>query len=326
MSTDWLDLRERLNALLLLAEQEGSGLHGLHAAPVRLAAPVALSWAELQAVQDQALQGLAQDADEALFTLFQALTDVRLGYCASHALLSALVCELTAARLGFGAQPRAWLFSAALLMNAGMCQAQDQMALQPSRLTESQRRHIKEHPLRAAALLTRMSNSDSAFMLAPELLDLVRWHHEPHALAALPHNLLCRQILRHADSCVAKMAPRQTRLAMSALGGLQTIFLADAPEQAHLAASMAAALGFYPPGTYVQLVNGERAVVLARGPRPSQAYLLSICNAAGRALPHYIYHSAEASAHSIRAPLNPEQITHPLRLDEVARLRLLHLS
>jgi hypothetical protein len=41
----------------------------------------------------------AGDPDDSLFCLFQALADTTLGYCATHALLCAVVCQLTARKL-----------------------------------------------------------------------------------------------------------------------------------------------------------------------------------------------------------------------------------
>jgi hypothetical protein len=37
-------------------------------------------------------------------------------------------------------------------------------------------------------------------------------------------------------------------------------------------------LGIYPPGTYVQLANGETAVVLSRGIKPVEPFVASVFN------------------------------------------------
>jgi hypothetical protein len=75
-----------------------------------------------------------------------------------------------------------------------------------------------------------------------------------------------------------------------------------------LASAVATAVGFYPPGTYVQLVNGERAVVVKRGPRAHDAHVVSIVGAGGMPLLQYLHRDVRESHFAIRAPVNAEKI------------------
>lgn len=297
---DWLDLQEILRGLLY---QGGAAIRPLP---------------RLQAIETRALELLKTDPDEALFILFQALADISLGYCATHALLSAVVCELAAAKLGIDEGARQVLFRAALVMNIGMARDQDRLASQSMLPTEVQRKLIREHPQRSVDILRSLGVLDES------QLDIVRWHHEQNESIGLAHNVLRRRILRSADSFVAKMAARKTRLAMSALGATQSLFLGASPDAESIASAMAAALGFYPPGTYVQLVNDEKAVVVQRGQRANHPYVVSIVNPGGMALSHYLYRDTTDPHHAIRSPLNAEKIRVRVSLEKVAKARADH--
>ena len=292
---NWLRLLDRLRALLM------------QDAAVR--APLA----ELDAIETQALALLQADPDEGLFVLFQALDDVSRGYCATHALLAAVVCALTADQLGLPPTPRQALFRAALLMNLGMAQAQDQLAQQSALPNDAQRKLIKEHPEKSLALLQALGLND------PDTLDMVRWHHDSDAPGALPRNQPYRRLLHCADNFVAKMAPRKTRLAMSPLGAASALCHNAATDMAPLASAMAMSVGFYPPGTYVQLVNGEKAVAVARGRQAHVPHVMSVVSAGGLPLKPYQYHDTSQPHCAIRAPLNAEKIKVKVSLDEVTK-------
>lgn len=298
----WLDLQEILRGLLY------QGAAAIRPLP------------RLQGIEARALELLKNDPDEALFILFQALADASLGYCATHALLSAVVCELAAAKLGMNESARQVLFRAALVMNIGMARDQDRLANQNMLPTEVQRRLIREHPQHGVDILRAIGVQDES------QLDIVRWHHEQDEAAGLASNLMSRRILRSADGFVAKMAARKTRLAMSALGATQSLFLGATPDAESIASAMAAVLGFYPPGTYVQLVNDERAVVAQRGQRANHPHVVSIVNPGGMALSHYLYRDTTDPHYAIRSPLNAEKIKVRVSLEKVAKVRADHAA
>lgn len=284
LSGGWLVLRERLQGLLYQAQQAERGAE------------------RLERLRHKALDLLERKPDECLFVLFQALADAQLGYCATHALLSAVVCELTAIKVGIAPAQRASLFRAALVMNIGMARAQDRLAVQNAMPSEAQRQLIRDHPALGADMLVEMGLADF------DALDIVRWHHEPERARATEDNLQLRQLLRVADTFVAKLAARKTRLAMSPLGAARSMVLHASGVRPVLASAVATAVGFYPPGTYVQLVNGERAVVVKRGPRAHDAHVVSIVNAGGMPMLQYLHRDVRESRYAIRAPVNAEKI------------------
>lgn len=294
----WLDLQEILRGLLY---QGGAAISPLP---------------RLESIEHKALDLLRSDPDECLFILFQALADLSLGYCATHALLAAVVCELTANKLELPESARRILFRAALVMNIGMAREQDSLARQGSPLNPAQRKLIQEHPQRSLEILQGFGLIDE------DQCDIVRWHHERDETRGLARNIESRRILRVADGFVAKMASRKSRLAMSPLGAVKSIFLgsveaADAP-----GAAMATVLGFYPPGTYVQLINGEKAVSIARGQRANNPHVVSIVNPGGMPLSKYIYRDTTDPQFAIRTPLSTETIKVKVSLEKVQKLRM----
>nr|MBP6720218.1 hypothetical protein [Rhodoferax sp.] len=167
----WLDLQELLRGMLY---QGDATLNALE---------------RLEGIENRARELLASDPDECLFTLFQALPDLSLGYCASHALLCAVVCELTAEKLEMPLPNRKVLFRAALIMNIGMARDQDSLASQSTPPNEAQRKLIKEHPQLSLDILRAFG------LLDEDQLDIVRWHHEHDAMPDLVIDSLSQRIL-----------------------------------------------------------------------------------------------------------------------------------
>ena len=291
----WLDLQELLRGMLY---QGDATLNALE---------------RLEGIENRARELLASDPDECLFTLFQALPDLSLGYCATHALLCAVVCELTAEKLDMPLPNRKVLFRAALIMNIGMARDQDSLASQSTPPSEAQRKLIKEHPQLSLDILRAFG------LLDEDQLDIVRWHHEHDAMPDLVKDSLSQRILCTADSFVAKMAPRKTRQAISPLGAAKALFLKTADDAKRLSSAMTTAIGFYPPGTYVQLVNGETAVAIARGLRANTPQVLTIIKADGMPLSKYIPRDTGDPAFAIHAPLNAKTIKVKVSLEKVSR-------
>ncbi len=296
----WLDLQDILRSLLYQGADAASPL------------------ARLQGIEQKALQLLRDDPDECLFELFQALPDLGLGYCATHALLSGAISALTADKLALPAGNRAVLLRSALVMNIGMARPQDSLARQFRAPSSVQRSIITAHPPTSTDILRGFGVQD------PELLDLVQWHHRPEATRSHAEQRLSLQLLHQADTLVAKMAPRVSRPAMSALGAAKSLVLEATALTQHQRVAMAAVIGFYPPGTYVQLVNGEAAVVIARGERATAPHVASLINAKGMPLSPYIYHDTRQAECAVRAPLAAKEVNNQVNLEKIKRLRQQH--
>lgn len=294
----WLDLQAALQGLLYQAEGAIAALQ------------------RLQGLESKALALLQADPDEGLFVLFQALADESYGYGPTHALLCALVCELSARKLALPEHDRRVLFSAVLVMNIGMARIQDSLMRQDSALIEAQRILIQDHPQKSVAILQSFGVDDE------DLLDLVRWHHEEDESLGLQRNLELRRILHTADVFVAKMAARKTRAALSPLRAAKSTVI-DAPaDTQRIGSAMAAAIGFYPPGTYVQLANGETAVSLVRGRRADRPHVLTIIRADGMPLSKYLHRDTSEAAFAITAPVSAGSIKVKVNLEKAHKMRV----
>lgn len=281
---DWLDVQEVLGVVL---SQGAAATHPLE---------------RFDAVARRAMQLLDADVDDSLFTLFQALNDVSLGYCATHALLAAVMCELTARRLQVPDYVRPVLFLAALTMNIGMAREQDKLARQSTPPTTAQRQIIRDHAESGVAILRGFGVANE------DWLDLVGQHHALDESVGLERNLECRRILRVADGFVAKIAARATRLGLSALGAAKAVLVNASAAQARVGSALATAVSFYPPGTYVALANGEIAVSAQRGAAANTPIVVSAMHADGMPLGRYLMRDTSQSDYAIRAPVGPQRI------------------
>ncbi len=293
----WLDLQEVLRGILY---QGGLAINPRE---------------RLAGIQEKALELLRADTDDSLFCLFQTLADTAQGYCATHALLCAVVCELTAQKLALPAPQRATLVGAALVMNIGMARDQDSLARQQSAPTDWQRTLILEHPQRSVEILQGIGMTD------PELLDVVRWHHEPESPQALPEMAMPRRILAMADSFVAKMAARKTRASLSPVRAVKSMVMGAEGVSLGVGSAMAQAAGFYPPGTYVLLANGETAVAVQRGARANTPWVIAILDKNGIALGKYACKETTTPACAIAAAVPTEKVKVALDIDRVRRAR-----
>jgi len=272
----------------------------------------------LDALEDRALALLQSNPDEGLFTLFQALPDLSLGYCATHALLSGLVCSLTADKLALKPSARATLMRAALVMNIGMARLQDNLARQKTAPNPAQRQDIDDHAALGVTILQHLGVQD------PTLLDIVQWHHTPDLFKGQGTPLMLMRLMNLADALIAKMAPRQARHAMLPLAATKMMVMQSSPDTIQLRQAMAAALGFYPPGSYVHLANSETAVVICRGERANSPHVASIINANGMPLSTYNYRDTSTSGLNVTAPVAEHTLHVKVNPDKVKRLRQLH--
>jgi hypothetical protein len=300
MDGGWLDVQEILRGLLYQGAEATAPLP------------------RLEGIEQAVNRLLLHDPDEALFVLFQTLPDLGLGYCATHALLTGVVSSLTASKLGLAAAQGGLLLRSALVMNIGMARPQDNLARQRKPPDAFQRELISTHAPGSADILQGFGANDEQW------LALVRHHHhsagsDAHGAAPAP-----LQLLNLADVLVAKMAPRTSRAALSALQAVRSLMQDPAAQTQPQRAAMASVLGFYPPGTYVSLANRETAVVIARGERANTPHVASLVNAQGMVMSTYIYRDTRHPDCSVSAPLLASQVNIKVRPDKVRRLRQMH--
>ena len=253
-----------------------------------------------------------------MFVLFQALPDLGLGYCATHALLSGVVGSLTVNKLGLPKAQADLLLRSALVMNIGMARPQDNLARQRKPPDAFQRAMINKHAPDSADILQGFGASDAQW------LTMVRHHHDVDPSEVQDTEPAALQLLNLADVLVAKMAPRISRAALPALQAVRALVQDATAQNASQRAAMASVLGFYPPGTYVTLTNGESAVVIARGERANTPHVASLVNAQGMVMSTYLYRDTGQADFAVRAPLLASQINIKVSLEKVRRLRQVH--
>lgn len=202
-------------------------------------------------------------------------------YSSHHALLCMLVAGEAARLLGWSAETEP-LEHAALTMNAAMTRLQDLLALRDAALTPDDRAEIAAHPERGAQLLRASGVTDTLWC------DIVRHHHDQGdahlGLNQIPPARRLGRLLRRVDSFTAQISRRASRLPMSPVQAARDACLTDKGMPDEIGGALLKAMGLYPPGSYVELVNGETAIVLARGRQANQPVVASLVAPGGTPL------------------------------------------
>ena len=259
---------------------------------------------------------LARDTDVGLYLLFQLATNSPVGYSASHALVSAVLCHLIAVELKLPQTERDSLVHAAMTMNMAMTALQDQLSGQLERPSPAQREAIQTHASQGVGMLTSIGVLDALW------LETLALHHDESTdlgeLRALPPERRLARILRLVDRYAAMISPRKSREGRSATDSARAIITQSIAQNDEVGHVLVRVVGLCPPGTYVRLDNQEVAVVVRRSSSPNQPILAIVANAAGMRLnPPRLHRSAEGNP-GIRAALPAssvhERINHHLIL------------
>ncbi len=225
----------------------------------------------------------AMDADAALGSLqLQREPD----YSVRQAINTAIVTELLLVQRGLSLEARVPVLCAALTMNLAMRDLQNQLYAQHEPLTDAQKAMVLTHPRESATMLKARSVTESTW------LEAVEQHHELIDGSGYPERLSgdrlapAAQVVGLADRYCAMVTERAYRPGTAPNAALREIFLTQGKSvDPILAAQMVKELGIYPPGTLVQLANGETAVVVKRTLNSSQPIVRSVLNGAGLRLP-----------------------------------------
>ena len=217
-------------------------------------------------------------------------------YGLTHALHCALVCQLTATRMGWPAQRMHTLVKAALTMNLAIIEVQAKFAVQ-GRLGEADRALIQAHPQRALERLQAAGVND------PVWLQAVIEHHERPGGGGYPADLaeLSEEaaMLRMADVFMAKISPRTDRPALPIQLAARQMFSETAGSAA--AGALIKEYGIYPPGNFIQLASGELAVVIRRGASAHTPLAAAVTDRSGLPTIHTTPHDTALPAFAIQA-------------------------
>jgi hypothetical protein len=211
---------------------------------------------------------LAQDLQRACeIDLDAALASVLLArslpYSVRQCCNSAVICEVVCRQLEWPPEKRLQGLAAALTMNLSILQLQDALYHQQQPLDEAQKSAIVAHPRAAVALLEHLGVGE------PVWLNAVAQHHEALDGSGYPARLSGdtigteARLLAMADKYCAMISERAYRQGRPADAALRQMLLSHGKGlDTELAARLVRAVGIYPPGSAVELNNGEIGVVV----------------------------------------------------------------
>jgi HD-GYP domain-containing protein (c-di-GMP phosphodiesterase class II) len=243
------------------------------------------------------------------------------GYSASHALVCAVLCHLTALELGVCSPERDSLVRAALTMNVAMTAMQDALATQNEKPTSVQQDMIRVHSVKATLMLANQGVTDELW------LDIVASHHDDAVESAdfqtAPPKSRLARILKVVDRYAAMISPRMSRAGRTATESARSIMANASADTDRIGHALVRAVGLCPPGTYVRLDSAELAVVLRRSDLHNHPYVAVIGKSTGELMQMPRLHWTESwpgireamAASAVRVRLNHFQI---LRLSAFA--------
>ena len=255
-----------------------------------------------RAVQyDRWMQSLMQrDPDAGLYLLFQLASNSPVGYSASHSLVCAVLCHLTAKMLELSAKERDSLVRAALTMNVSMTAMQDVLANQSEKPSTVQQEMIRLHPLKGAMLLGNMGVRDD------DWLEIVGGHHDNSVdvgdFRSVPSSVRLSRILKMVDRYAAMISPRLSRAGRSATESARAV-IANSAKSDEIGHALMRVVGLCPPGTYVRMDSDELGVVLRRSLKANMPYVAIVGSAEGQLLAEPWVHATAEGAPNIRAAL-----------------------
>ena len=85
--------------------------------------------------------------------------------------------------------------------------------------------------------------------------------------------------------------------------------------------AIAQAVGFYPPGSFVQLVSGEVAVSVQRGVRANTPWVISVVDKDGMPVVKYQCIDTSDSANAIVGPVTFDKVKATVSADRVKKAR-----
>jgi HD-GYP domain-containing protein (c-di-GMP phosphodiesterase class II) len=274
---------------------------------------------------DRWMQALLQrDPDIGLYLLFQLATNSPVGYSASHALVSAVLCHLLAVDLKLSTIERTSLVGAALTMNIGMTQLQDELAGQADRPNVKQLELIRSHSAKGSLMLANLGIDNELW------LDVVSMHHDDRTdqgdLHTVLPNFRLARILRIVDRYAAMISPRHSRTGRSTADSIRSILGTNKQTIDEVGHALIRVVGLYPPGTYVRLEDSAIAVVMRRSSVSNLPHVAIVIDGVGDMVAQPRLHRTSVSEPRIQGALAASavrlQLNHHLVLQLSAHAAL----
>lgn len=247
-------------------------------------------------------QACEQDADALLAALH---TNRSHPYLVVQQLLGATLTEIVAREAQTDETTRTTWVCAALTRDVGMVDVQAQLDTQTTALTAEQTMVVRHHPTHAVAMLEQMGVKDAVW------LQVVREHQERCDGSGYPGQLLGTSIadgaklLAAADAYAAMVTPRANRKAKLPREALRSLYLErDKAYDSAWVQQVIKSLTMYPPGSIVQLANGERGVVRARASEGQGADVWVVWDAAGAPLSSALPRDTTQATYAVVQPVD----------------------
>ncbi|WP_269532208.1 HD-GYP domain-containing protein [Chitinimonas sp. BJYL2] len=239
-------------------------------------------------------------------------------YAVRHMVNAAIVCALVCRSLEKTEAHTRSIVSAALTMNIGMIEFQDQLKEQKTPLSAAQRARLERHPMMGADMLREAGIQD------PVWLDAVEQHHECIDGSGYPDKLFGKEvcegarILSLADLFCARVTPRSYRPAVASNVALKGILLERGKSLDETVAShFIKTLGIFPPGMLVRLANGEIGVVTRAGAKVNTPQVKSILSADGHKMGLAMTRDTAVEQFSIRETVDPRQVSTYVNMEAI---------
>lgn len=264
------------------------------------------AWMERFTELNRQVRALAQrNMDLALYVLIQANGTGIDDYSARHSMVCLVIAELAAQWMEWPEEEKLTLARAALSMNVSMTTLQDSLARQSASLTDAQRQLVDGHAGASVDLLTQGGVVDSAWLYA------VQHHHTVAGADGADKNQLgprLAELLRRVDVYTAKLSRRGARGSVTPATAARDACLDPSGNPDAMGATLLRVVGLYPPGTFVELANGETAVVVMRGDKAHTPTVASIRRHDGGLLMQPLRRDTQRKPMAVRRGLEPGQV------------------
>lgn len=221
-------------------------------------------------------------------------------YAIRHSVNVAIASHIAGSAMQMDEATLVPVVAAALTMNIGMIELQEQLLTLKGRLNDEQRTEVQGHCERSVAMLRERGVTDESW------LEIVRDHHERPDGSGYPEHKSAQQIglptqlVSLADVYCARVSERLHRTAMPPNVALRWLFLNEgATLNSQYAAMFIKTLGVYPPGTGVRLQNGSIGVVIHRSSAGHKPRVASITNPDGMRMADPIRHRDDDPEHAV---------------------------
>jgi HD-GYP domain-containing protein (c-di-GMP phosphodiesterase class II) len=204
------------------------------------------------------------------------------GYTIRHPVKKAIIADMIARRLRMPPEQRLTLLKATLTCDISVIELQERLHKQDAPLTPEQQAIMHNHPQASMQRLQQAGISER------EWLDAVLQHHEFCDGSGYPMGLTAdaigtgAKLICLADAYCAMVSSKAYREKVDSRDALKDFFLTKGKQRDEtMCLTLIKELTAFPPGTVVEIANGEIAVVTHRTENPASPLVSSIINTSG---------------------------------------------